>query len=172
MNIFVTDSNPRLAAISLPDKLLVKMVLETTQLLATAFSEKYLNLGTLTKKDGNPYRPTHVNHPSVKWTSSNIHNAKWLSEHGIALSEEYTKRYGKIHSCDSQLRIADYTLESLGANSNLHSNFVMAMPDEFRSPDPVLSYRKYLHSKKYASWSKEPNSQPDWWETELFLELT
>lgn len=172
MNIFVTDLNPVLAATPLPDKLLVKMVLESTQIAATAMSEKYLNLGFLTKKDGTPYRPTHIHHPCVKWAGSSIHNLKWLTEHGIALAEEYTKRYGKVHACESPLRVADSVLSCLGASADKHDTFVLAMPDEYKSPDPVISYRRYLHTKAYSAWNKDPESTPVWWDSKLHKEIT
>lgn len=170
MNIFITDSDPSLAAKNLSDKLILKMAVESTQIAATAMSEKYLNLGTLTKKDGTPYRPTHVNHPCVKWAGSSIHNLKWLTEHGIELTKEYTRRYGKVHACESPLQLADHILLYLGADPRKHDPFVLAMPEAYRSQDPVKSYRHYLHTKGYSSW-KDPQSIPKWWDEKLFSEI-
>ena len=39
MNLFTTSANPTISAIDLPDKLVVKMILETAQLLSTAHYE-------------------------------------------------------------------------------------------------------------------------------------
>ena len=54
MNIFVTDPDPNLSAQVLPDKHVVKMPLETCQMLAVVFSKWYYNWGNdlLPKKDG------------------------------------------------------------------------------------------------------------------------
>ena len=57
MNIFVTDPDPVKSAEVLPDKHVVKMPLETCQMLAVVFSKWYYNWGNelLPKKDGTPY---------------------------------------------------------------------------------------------------------------------
>ena len=57
MNIFVTDPDPNLSAEVLPDKHVVKMPLETCQMLAVVYSKWYFNWGNdlLPKKDGTPY---------------------------------------------------------------------------------------------------------------------
>ena len=57
MNIFVTDPDPVISAEVLPDKHIVKMPLETCQMLAVVFSKWYYDWGNdlLPKKDGTPY---------------------------------------------------------------------------------------------------------------------
>jgi len=57
MNIFVTSNCPKLSAQALDNKRVVKMVLETAQLLSTAI---FIN-STITYD--NLYKPTHVKHP-------------------------------------------------------------------------------------------------------------
>ena len=54
MNIFVTDPDPVKSAEVLPDKHVVKMPLETCQMLAVVYSKWYYNWGNdlLPKKDG------------------------------------------------------------------------------------------------------------------------
>ena len=84
MNIFVLDYNPKRAAQMQCDKHVVKMPLETAQILCSAFEP-----GTA------PYKRTHYNHPCSVWGRESKVNYKWLIEHGLALSDEYTYRYGK-----------------------------------------------------------------------------
>ena len=56
MNIFVTDPDPTASAQCLPDKHIVKMPLETCQMLAIVASKKWgHDFGTLPKLDGTPY---------------------------------------------------------------------------------------------------------------------
>ena len=56
MNIFVTDESPWKSAKVLPDKHIVKMPLETCQMLAIVASDKWGHgYGTLPKADGTPY---------------------------------------------------------------------------------------------------------------------
>ena len=102
MNIFVTDRCPIQSARNLPDKHIVKMPLETCQMLAIIFSDWYYGVGKLYKSDGKPYRTAHGafrNHPCTQWAAANQYNLAWLIRHGYALCAEYTARYGKVHTC-------------------------------------------------------------------------
>lgn len=94
MNIFFTDECPIKCAKHLDDKRVVKMVLETTQLLSTAINE----LG-----GQGPYKSTHVNHPCSKWARNSDHNYIWLLKHLVALCNEYRSRYGKTHKCSQYI---------------------------------------------------------------------
>ena len=92
MNIFVTDSCPVQSARNLPDKHIVKMPLETCQMLAIIYSDWYYGVGKLYKSDGTPYRTQHGafrNHPCTQWAAANQYNLAWLILHGIALCDEY-----------------------------------------------------------------------------------
>jgi hypothetical protein len=60
MNIFVTDQSPRISARVLPDKHIVKMPLESCQMLAIIFSKWYYDWGTINKLDGTPFATTLV----------------------------------------------------------------------------------------------------------------
>ncbi len=88
MNLFVTSECPIESAKYLDDKRVVKMTLETAQLLSTAISYH----GGTTK-----YRPTHVNHPCSVWVRRTLDNWMWAYRHFIALGEEYYARYGRRH---------------------------------------------------------------------------
>ena len=100
MNIFVTDPSPVASAQVLPDKHIVKMPLETCQMLSIVASSKWgRGFGTLPKLDGTPYKTekgAFRNHPCTVWAQDNY---TWLILHGLALCYEYTHRYGKKHSC-------------------------------------------------------------------------
>ena len=109
MNLFVTDKCPIKCAQYLDDKRVVKMVLETAQLLSTA-----LRLNGYEGSD--VYRATHVNHPATKWVAETKQNYLWTLRHFTALSVEYSKRYGKIHKCyhmyPAFLVLSDYLKEA------------------------------------------------------------
>ena len=109
MNIFVTDRCPVQSARNLPDKHIVKMPLETCQMLAIIYSDWYYGVGKLYKKDGTPYATKHGafrNHPCTQWAAANQYNLAWLIAHGIALCHEYTARYHKRHTCHDVIRQA------------------------------------------------------------------
>jgi Pyrimidine dimer DNA glycosylase len=147
MNIFVLDTNPVTAAQMQCDKHVIKMCLETAQILSTVC--------------GGPYKPTHAKHPCTLWAAANRTNFNWLVRHGLALCAEYTARYGKRHKCQAVIEsIAPPAWLPIGV-----SDFVQCMPDEFKDKDPVVAYRKYYHSKAaFATWKTSP---PYWWQNEL-----
>ena len=89
MNIFVLDVIPRIAAQYHCDKHVVKMILESTQILSTVIQKQFPNTEL--------YKATHINHPCTIWAGNSKQNFQWLYNLTIALGHEYTKRYGKIH---------------------------------------------------------------------------
>lgn len=95
MNLFVTSKCPIESAKALDNKRVVKMTLETAQLLASAIR---LNGGEAS------YKLTHKGHPVTKWTAKNKANYMWALRHFCALSREYTKRYGKTHKSSTLIK--------------------------------------------------------------------
>lgn len=90
MNIFVSSPCPVESAKLLDNRRVIKMILESTQLLSTALNV----LGA-----SGPYKTTHINHPCSIWTRTSRSNAWWLINHLEALCSEYTARYNKVHKC-------------------------------------------------------------------------
>jgi hypothetical protein len=90
VNIFVTDADPRVAATHLDDKRVIKMVLESAQMLCTALHEN--SASHLAK-----YKPTHKNHPANIWCRTTHYNYTWLLMHFKALGLEYNLRTNKNH---------------------------------------------------------------------------
>ena len=86
MNIFHLHTNPKIAARMQCDKHVVKMVLETAQMLSTAARAKGHNIG---------YKTAYPNHPMTLWVSKSPHNYAWAAIHRLELDREYTKRYKK-----------------------------------------------------------------------------
>lgn len=114
MNIFVTDVNPVLAAQSQHDRHVVKMILESAQMLSTACWEiqDYMNLVESCSMPGRPaldnptsgnpnlYKSTHRNHPCNVWVREHFTHFGWLTIHMNALVMEYHRRFpGKTHAC-------------------------------------------------------------------------
>lgn len=95
MNLFFLHENPVIAAQLQADVHVVKMILETLQMICTALHlcrSPFIWPFFL-------YKCTHKNHPSTKWVRYSVENYMWALNHGIALCEEYTRRYKKIHKC-------------------------------------------------------------------------
>ena len=144
MNIFATSFSPRQAAYDLPDKLVVKMILETAQLLCTA--HRVLD-GTDTLEGQELYKETHKNHPCAVWVRESRDNYFWAYDHFVALCNAYTYRYGKVHATDAKFREVLWTAPKQASYSGLTPP-PACMPDEFKVEDqgswPTASYRKYL----------------------------
>lgn len=92
MNIFATSSFAREAAKHLDDKRLIKMCLETTQIVCTIFNKK----GFVT-----PYKSTHINHPCVKWVGNDFTRFSYLINYWDNILRRYELIYKKEHSCRS-----------------------------------------------------------------------
>lgn len=154
MNIFVLDTDIDKCAQAMCDKHVVKMVLETAQLLSAAVRKlSPSNVPT------SAYAVTHQNHPCTKWASESLANFNWLRELGLAIGREYTYRYGKIHK--SSLVIADMPV--FETDSHI-TKFAQAMPFEFKSMDAVVAYRRYYELVKLTSIevTYTKRQPPDW----------
>ena len=162
MNIFVTDPDPNKSAQVLPDKHVVKMPLETCQMLAVVYSKWYFNWGNdlLPKKDGTPYnteKGAFRGHPCTIWAAENIYNTAWLIQHGFGLLEEYTHRYGKVHMTDTKLR---ELLQSspMQIPVETYVDPYLAMPDDVKQTNVVEAYKNYYinYKKDFAKWTQRP----------------
>ena len=150
MNIFVLDLDPTKAAEYQCDRHVVKMVLESAQLLCSAHESA-------------PYKRTHYNHPSAVWTRSSLSNYRWLLDHAYALAAEYYRRYGNIHK---SVAVLDWCYDNTPPLLELGlTPFAQAMPDKYKNTDPVVAYRNYyIHEKaKIAKWKK--GTTPEWFTT-------
>jgi len=156
MNIFYLDHNPVKAAQMQCDRHVVKMILETAQLLSTAHSEL----------DGIQvaYRATHKNHPSTVWVRSSAAAYEWAFKHMMALGDEYTKRYGKINKTIARHHEALHNLPAaLLACRKPLVDPPQCMPDECKRDCAVQAYRAYYKYKaddwlskgRPMTWKKE-----------------
>jgi len=169
MNIFVTSLCPTKSAQVLPDKHIVKMPLETCQMLSIVASDKWGHgYGTLPKADGTPYttqKGAFRNHPCTKWASESEENARWLLVHGFALCQEYAARYEKTHTCFQTLLAANEIFPNV--NYSNYTPFVRAMPDEYKldtSIDTFTAYKMYIASKPWVcdNYIRLPHRKPSW----------
>ena len=151
MNIFVLDNDPDIAAQMMCDKHVVKMIVETAQILCTVVA----SFGYDT-----PYRPTHKNHPCTAWAGKNRANWGWLIDHGMALCDEYTERYGKIHK--SQSVIEWCAMKHIDLPSGSMTPFAICMPTKYIRQTAVESYREYYVGEK-SSFAKWKLGSPSWW---------
>ena len=147
MNIFYLDKDPYKAASYFYDKHKVKMILESAQMLCTAHH-------VCGNPDDVPYRQAHLNHPSTIWARESRPNYFWLYEHMIALGQEYTKRYGKIHMTIDKCKFAlSYCPD--GITSEQFTEPPQCMPDEYKVPGcSITAYWNYYEQDKYKIANK------------------
>ena len=174
MNIFVTHPDPHKSAMVLPDKYIVKMPVETTQMVSLVFSSWYRGWGDVLKKDGKPYntkKGTFRNHPCTKWAAENHYNLAWLIQHGCALTHEYWHRYGKEHACAKPLFESKKTFHRMTdlviTCHSMVESFTRAMPDELKHNtriDTFTAYKNYLSTKPWiaSNYIRDPSRKPDW----------
>ena len=100
MNIFYLDRDPVVAAKMHCDKHVVKMILESAQMLSTA--HRVLDGDEYADERG-LYKMAHKNHPSTIWVRTSTDNYMWLNRLFGALCKEYTYRYNKQHSSQKHI---------------------------------------------------------------------
>lgn len=146
MNIFYLHKDPVKAANVQYNKHVVKMILESAQMLCTA----HHCYGSSEQKANVPYRQAHLNHPSTVWARKSISTYMWLYDHMIALGKEYTKRYGKEHL--TILKCRDFlATPPLHIQGNDFCEPPQCMPDEYKvDNDTVTAYWNYYENEKHS----------------------
>jgi hypothetical protein len=150
VNIFVLDEDPVLAAQAQFDRHVVKMVLESAQLLCNQLP-------------GAPYKPTHAKHPCSLWAGRSKANYEWLLTHAEALAMEYMVRYTWTHACREPIAWCRANYQSKVFPMDERTPFAICTPGVIGVTDPVQAYRNYYMTEKrhLARWTRrEP---PKWW---------
>ena len=161
MNIFYLDNDPTTAAQWQCDRHVVKMILESAQLLSTAHREVD---GDSWADEVGLYKRTHKNHPSAVWARSSAHNYHWLFRHFTALCDEYTYRYGKTHLSDTKFRdVLSQTPNNVGLG---FTEPPQCMPDEYKvDGNSIQAYRNYYSLDKASNdwFCYNKNRCRPWW---------
>ncbi len=153
MNIFALDIDPRKAAQYHCDKHVVKMILESAQMMCTVASESSIDV---------PYRPTHKNHPCTQWVRQSFNNFLWLRNLLINLNAEYMQRFNHTKEHKSFIVGINIPIGKLQLPRSGLTSFALAMPDQYKNKNAVIAYRNYYIGEKrnIANWR---NGQPWWW---------
>ena len=159
MNIFVLDQDPRVCAVYHNDKHVVKMILESAQLLCGVHHMTESNLDV-------PYGLSHKNHPCSIWARKCIENYIWLCDLGLELSKEYTHRYGKRHKSQDIIEWCMTNLPNLPEFGDI-TEHPKAMPEECKTDDVVESYRRYYIMEKSSFCNWKNREIPNWYKINL-----
>ena len=151
MNIFHLDKDPKICAEYHCDRHVVKMVLETAQMLSTAY-RKHCGDDILL------YKSAYPKHPMTIWVGESVENFSYAWYLGTYLGLEYKIRYKKIHKSSNIINLFNW-----GRFQNVEDRFPMkeftrpplCMPDEYKSDDYIHSYRNYYNGdkKRFAKYT-------------------
>jgi hypothetical protein len=175
LNIFFLSNEPTDCATQHVDKHVVKMVLEYGQLMSTAhrvldgvpYTGKTVNNRNIQRwlledeREQHIWKASHVKHPSGIWVRASITHYRWLFSLWVELLKEYTYRYDKVHSAE-RMKVWFETPPNNIPIKGWLSDPTPAMPDEYKVPNAIHSYRNYYTGakKSFASWKKR--EVPSW----------
>jgi len=164
MNLFILSLIHQEIAEAMIDKHISKILLEAVQMLCTALH--VLEPGV---HDG-IYRQAHKNHPVTIWCRTSQTNFEWTLQLVDCLHSEWQYRYRHVKVHKSYL-MALYLKEHVPVPSCFPqkglTRFALAMPEKYKTEDPVESYRQYYKSKRpIASWK---NRMPPRWFSKHYL---
>ncbi|MCG3175390.1 MAG: hypothetical protein MOGMAGMI_00319 [Candidatus Omnitrophica bacterium] len=168
MNIFKTHECPIKCAMFLDDKRVIKMVLETAQLLCSSvyihlFKNKYPNFTKQTRisyrAETDLYLPSHLNHPISAWVRLTRGNYIWTLEHFEALLEEYKFRFGREHKSSFLLPLLDIYIKYIpvGVQTKFPNCAInKSLGIDYSQVTPVTTaYRNYL-TKRFEGDKRTP----------------
>jgi len=137
------------------DKHVVKMIVESAQMLSTAHHVHNSEFV------GEVYRKSFVNHPCTRWVCETSKNYDWLFRHFMELIGQYSLRYGKVHKCSSLVPSLKHNPCVVGSLTP----FVLAMPEKYVQKNVVGAYRNYYVGEKsyFAKWKL--GNLPKWYVT-------
>lgn len=170
MNIFLLDNDFRINASYYVDKHVVKMPLEYSQMLSTAywvtkelgFCPRELDRNEIkavldSYVPGTFYKPTHINHPCNVWVRSSRENFLWLLELSSHLEKEWLYRFpkpaGTSHKAVTVARNIPYPRSILPLGL---TELPQCVPEECQAEKTIDAYKKYynIHKKHIHKWTK------------------
>ena len=167
MQLFILSLNHKECAEFMIDKHVSKIIIEAVQMLSSA--KRIIDPNDPNTSYDELYKITHVNHPVTIWIRQSLDNYQWTLDMIEAMHNEWKFRY-------------DHPLEKIHASYKIAQKlslwrpradqfpvvgltpFAQAIPDIYKSDNPVNSYRKYYQSEekqKIATWKKR--SKPKWY---------
>ena len=166
MNLFILSLIQREIAQYMMDKHVSKILLEAVQMLCSAKRILEPDDEINTKL----YKLAHKNHPVTIWCRTSKANFVWTLDLIEELHKEWRFRYGhsekKIHKSYTMAQVLRNHIPSDKAFKEVGlTPFALAMPIEYKTDNPVESYRKYYMSQekqKIATW-KKARAKPEWY---------
>lgn len=166
MNLFILSLIQSEIVQYMMDKHVSKILLEAVQMLCSA--KRILDPDD--DINGRLYKLAHKNHPVTIWCRKSKANFIWTLDLVEELHKEWRFRYGhpetKVHK---SYLIATILRENIPNDDKFEEReltpFALAMPEQYKTNDPVISYRNYylsVEKQKIASWNKR-REKPEWY---------
>jgi hypothetical protein len=164
MNIFFLSLVPKECARMYCDQHVIKILLEITQMLYTAWHILGVpdNWHPPRSKSGKRgYVRAHENHPMCMWVRYSRTTYCFAARLGMELAAEYNSRFGKCHACTKHILWLSTHVPSVFSSSKSSTayygkyNIPQCMPPVHHQPDPVLAYRSYYKTKTFARWTEK-----------------
>jgi len=151
VNIFHLHKDTEICARYHCDKHVVKMILETGQMLSTAY-QRHCGI------DDSLYKPAYAKHPMTIWVGESLGNYLWSLDLLGHLLNQYRYRYNnKVHSTgrilNNLLKLTDKVKDKFKYKSFLIPP--LCMPDEYKEDNYIQSYRNYYvgEKKRFAKYT-------------------
>lgn len=179
MNIFFLSMNPEEAARWHANIHIVKMIVETAQLLCNVHrraADKDSNCcPPYVAKRRIPYKESRAGHRklgSMIWVAESLGNYRWGVRLGLALCREYNRGRGRaagkksLHRTQAVLEwLRDHEPNFVRTKRTPVRRVHLAMPEKLKdAPDSVEAYRDYYYSKRRTMTMVWPEGlTPQWW---------
>lgn len=158
MQLFILDKNPTLAVHYLADCHVIKLCLETAQILSGVI----IRYGGVLSTD--MPKPQNINHPVIEAIDTNT-KVSWVLSYFESLLEEYSNRFGRKHKYDNLLGlyfsyfpVATNTVGNCLGLACIFTNFIT------NKTDIVDAHRDYYRFKKsiIKRWKYTNCKEPNW----------
>mmetsp|Transcript_85650 Transcript_85650/g.239272 ORF Transcript_85650/g.239272 Transcript_85650/m.239272 type:complete len:258 (+) Transcript_85650:142-915(+) len=179
MNIFFLSMSPKQAARWHANIHIVKMIVETAQLLCNvhhrAREKASFCLAPFMPRARIPYRESASGHRklgSMIWVAESLGNYRWAVQLGLELCNEYNRGRGRAagktskHKTEKVLEwLRDHEPNFTRVRRRPVEKRHLAMPDKFKkATTSVEAYRDYYYSKRRTMPMEWPEGRvPEWW---------
>lgn len=108
-----------------------------------------------------------LNHPCSRWTRQSRQNYLWLARHNIALCDEYTFRYGKVHKIRKE-KLDDWLFNNIPNITDENLTPFAEATGDIHEINGIETYRKYylIMKKHLFVWTKR---EPPYWVKDNYL---
>jgi hypothetical protein len=159
VNIFFLHTDPKRAAQAHADTHVNKMIVESAQLLSTAHrlldgDERADSLGL--------YKATHTGHPCTKWVCASQANYDYTWSLLVALLDERRFRWPDKPGHKTGRLVEPLKIPPQRIPSNYWTPPAQAMPPQYQSTNPVVSYRIYYATEKEKLLRYTRRAKPIW----------